>query len=141
MSAKKIWLIGCGRMEEAVAASAVSPGHLIELDSNGKVQPHSTADGFAERAFATEDSLQGNTTGDDYAADDQVSYVICAPGDVVQAMLAAGENASIGSKLCSNGDGTLKVVTGTEQVIAVALEAQDLSDTGDVDTLTRVRVL
>lgn len=141
MSANKIHLLGTGRLAEYVAAAALSPGHLIELTSAGTVQKQSTADKGAEKMFAMEDSLQGNTIATAYAAADQVRAVIASPGDHVQAFLAAGETAVIGSKLCANGDGTLKVVTGTEVVLAIALEAQDLSDTGDVDTLTKVRVL
>lgn len=141
MSARKIHLLGNGRLEEAVAAAELYPGHLLVMDSAGKVKKHATADGYAERMFAVEDSLQGSTIATAYAAADQVRIVICTPGDVVQAYLASGETVVIGDQLCSNGDGTLKKVTGSEVPIAVAMEAQDLSDTGDSDTLTRVRVL
>lgn len=141
MSANKIHLKGSGRLDEYVAAAELYPGHLLEFTSAGKVQKQSTADGYAEKIFAVEDSLQGNTKSTAYAAAAQVRCVFAAPGDHVQAFLAAGETAVIGSKLCANGDGTLKVVAGSEVVLAVALEAQDLSDTGSVDTLTKVRVL
>ncbi len=40
--------------------------------------------------------------------------------------LADGETAVIGSKLCSNADGTLKL--GTANIVGMALEALDLSE-------------
>lgn len=127
---KKIHLIGSGRREEARAAAAITPGHLIELASSGKVQKHSGAGAVAERNYALEDALQGNTIDDDYSSDDLVSFLSAAPGDVIYGWLAAGENASIGSKLTSNGDGTFKVAAGSDLVAAVATEAVDNSASG-----------
>lgn len=142
-----IRLKGCGRYEEALANAILSPGHLIEILSTGKVRKHATEGGLAERAFAIEDALQGKTVADAYAADDRVGYVLAAPGDEINAVVKAGENVAIGDKLISAGDGTL-IKTGSAStsvtdpvVVAVAMEAADLSDTGDVDTLVAVRVL
>ena len=142
-----IRLKGCGRYEEARANAALSPGHLIEVLSTGKVRKHATEGGLAERAFAIEDALQGNTVADAYAADDLVGYVLAAPGDEINAVIKAGENIAIGDKLVSAGDGTLIKSTSVSTsvtdpvVVAVAMEAVDLTDTGDVDTLGAVRVL
>lgn len=138
---KRIHLLGDGRHEEAIAASTITPGDLIELDTNGKVKRHATAGGSAEAAFALEDALQGNEIGDDYAAAARVGFVLANRGDVVYATLAAGETASISSKLASDGDGALRVVTGSDVPLAVALEAKDLSDSDAVDGRLRVRVL
>ena len=143
-SENRIHLIGDFRREEAVAVAAISPGHLIEEDSAGEFQVHSTEGGYAMRLVAVEDALQGDTIDDAYAADDLVSGNVELPGNEVQMYLAAGENVAIGDNLISAGDGTL-IANGSEasgvtvrQLIAVAREAKDLSGSGAVDTLIRV---
>jgi len=143
----KIKLIGYGHHEEANAAEALNPGHLVEIDSSGEVQKHATEGGLAERLFAKEDALQGKTVDDAYAADDVVSIHAALPGDNVWAYLQAGQNVAIGDKLISGGDGTLiedgqeGSATTVRQAVAVALEALDLSASGAVDTRLAVRVL
>lgn len=136
----QVHLVGNFRREEALAAAAITPGHLIEETSAGKFQKHSTAGGVAMRLFAEIDALQGNTLSDDYSADDLVSANVELPGNEVQAFLKAGEDVDIGDDLESAGDGTLQAVT-TGEVVAQAREALDLSGSGDVDTLMRVMLL
>lgn len=129
------------RHEEALAGGAITPGHLIALASTGKVVVHPTAGGAAERAFALEDALQGRSISTAYSADELVSFAICEPGDVVYAFLVNGENASIGSKLSSNGDGTLQVAAGVEIVVAISLEALNLSDSEHAPARLKVRIV
>lgn len=146
MSANQIHLIGEFRREEALASAEVKPGMLLELDSDGKVKPHATQGGYAERAVAVEDALQGDTVSDTYASGALVSFNLEAPGAECQMLLEAGQNAAIGERLISSGNGKLicenaETSVNIQQLIAVALEALDLSQTGDVDTLIRVRIL
>lgn len=138
---KRIHLLGDGRHEEAVAAATITPGMLLLLNNAGKVIPHNSAGGWAEKAFALEDPLQGRTIANNYATNDITAIVMTNRGDVVYAWLAAGETAVIGSFLSSDGLGALEVATSTQQRLAVALEAVDLSDTSSVATRIRVRVL
>lgn len=141
-SPKKIHLVGDGRYEEAIAAGAIMPGHLVKLDSDGKVAVHGSAAGVAERMFAVEDALQGNSIDDAYAADDRVALVIARPGDVIYAWLDAGADGTVavGDPLTSSGNGLLKKGVATN-IVAIALQALDLNDTGDVDTRIKVRVI
>ena len=136
----QVHLIGDFRREEALAASTITPGMLIEEDSSGEFQAHSTAGGVAQRLLAEVDALQGNTLDDDYSAADLVSANVELPGNEVQAFLKAGENVAIGATLESAGDGTLQAET-TGEVLAMAREALDLSGSGAVDTLMRVMLL
>lgn len=141
---RKIVLRGSPRQDEAVASGVIKPGHLIKLDSNDKVLVHATANGEAERAFAVEDALQGRTIDTAYAIGERVSYVLPVPGDEVAAYIKAGANGNIviGDKLVSAGNGCLEKYNGTVlQVIAIAREAVDLNDSGDVDTRIRVRIV
>jgi hypothetical protein len=147
MTAKRIMLAGEFRGEEDLADGTVSPGMLLERTSTPKVKAHATEGGYAERAFALDDALQGNTVATDYATGKLVFYALAFPGAEVQAILKAGENVAIGAKLVSAGDGKLiaegSVSSGVtvKQIIAIAQEALDLSGSGDVDTFIAVRVL
>lgn len=127
--------------EEARAGGAIRPGDLIDVNSSGKVVKHPTAGGWAEKAFALEDALQGRSIDDNYAADELVSFTICKPGDIVYAWLSGGEVTTLDDFLTSNGDGALKVASSTDQRIAKVLEAVDASDSNDVDERIRVRIL
>lgn len=137
---QQIHLIGSFRRDEKLAAAALSPGHLLEVTSADKVQKESTGAVVVDRLVAVEDALQGNPITTAYALGDLVSFNIYAPGAEAQVYLKAGENVAIGAKLESNGDGTL-VALSSGVAVAIAMEAQDLSDSGDVDTLTHVRFI
>lgn len=136
---KQIQLRGDFTREEGVASATIKPGYLVEVHSSSgrKLRPHATAKGFAERAFAVEDPLQGKTAtdvqsrsiDDDYASTETVPYHIQEPGNLVYAWLKDGENVAIGDKLESAGDGTLQKVSGSAdlEVVGIAEEALDLS--------------
>lgn len=140
-SPTRIQLKGEGVHEEGRAAGAIRPGDLVKFNSAGNIIKHSSAGGRAENAFALEDALQGNGIDDNYASGDLVSIGIQKSGDVVLAWLSGGENATPDEFLTSNGDGALKVASGSDIAIAVPMEAVDASDSNDVDERIRVRVL
>jgi len=122
------------KKEEKVAAETITPGYLIELNSDDKFQKHETAGGTVIPCFADIDKWQGNDLNDDYSADDLVAGWYPGPGDVVENAVLDGDspNLSIGSLLESNGDGKLRlhdpassagVITYDRQVVGFALEA------------------
>lgn len=156
-SANTIQLKGDFRLEEETASETITPGHLVEIHTSTgrKVRKHATEGGYAERTFAVEDPLQGQTATSqlarnidiDYAADEKVQVHVVQTGSLVQAWLKAGEDVAIGDKLISAGDGTL-IENGEEdssttvrQIIAIADEVLDLSASGAVATRIDVRVL
>lgn len=125
---------------ELPAASAVSPGMLCEETSTGKLQPHSTAGGFGEAIVAQEDALQGRTVSDNYATDEPVNAYIYRSGVISMALLLAGSNYTVGTKLISDGAGRLKPTTGTPtKHFATVITALDLSASGALNTLGQVR--
>jgi hypothetical protein len=133
--------------EELVAAGTITPGMLVEIDANGKVQAHSTAGGNAAPMFAVEDELQGNGIADDYSAADQVQVWSPGRGDMVYALLADGENAAIGNYLESDGNGKLQVHSPSSEgaeyplgPIAIAREAVDMSGSSAADPDGRIIV-
>ena len=134
--------------EERVANAAITPGHFVELMSTNKVRVHATAGGAITPLIACEDSYSGGTIDTAYAASGRVFLAWLREGDEVQARLANGETAAIGSKLESYGDGTLRVVdtdtsAGTVKIgsiIATALEAVDMSSSSGADPAGLIRV-
>ncbi len=100
------------RYEEARAAGAIKPGHLIMKDANGAVVVHATAGGNTALLIATEEInvLQGKTKDDAFASGDLVSYRPLSKGDEVQVWLADNIAATAGGKLESNGDGTFRLL-------------------------------
>lgn len=121
-------------IEEITAAGTITPGMLVELDSNGEVKAHSGEGEAVLPMFALEDELQGNSIDNDYSEDDKVQVWIPYRGDNVYGLLAQGEDVAIGELLVSNGDGCLKAYSeesDTEYpqiVVGVALEAVDASN-------------
>jgi len=147
MSANQIQLKGQYRLEEAIGDGIVKPGMVLELTSAGKVKAHSTEGGVAERLVAVEDALQGKSVFDAYSDGDRVIYHVETPGAETQVLVKAGSNVSIGEKLISAADGTFipdgdeASATTSTSLTCVALEAADLTNSGDVDTLVAVRWL
>lgn len=115
-----------GRQDELVAAEAISPGHLLDVDSSGEAIKHATAGGNRPRLFALEDALRSYTidlTGNDYAADDPVQVLWALPGDKINALLTTSQTIVVGDDMTSNADGTLKKDTGSDSIIGIAAEA------------------
>lgn len=141
MAVKTIVVKGQGVRKERIANAAITPGHLVEVMSTGKLRKHATAAGTAQKAFAVEDDLQGKVISDDYAAASIVQYNVMQPGDEVYALIKDGETIVIGDYLESGGDGTLQKqsVTSAGEVeypgsaVAVALEAVDMSGSSAAD--------
>lgn len=136
------------RQEEAVAGAAgIYPGMLIKMDSAGDVVVHDDEGGYAERAFAVEDALQGKTVDDVYSNDAIVTYILPVPGAVVNAMIEDGQDISKGEQLISAGNGKLKSASDIEsgevldQIIGIAEDACDLTGSNTSDTLCPVRLL
>lgn len=116
--------------EEYIAKEAITPGHLVQLHSNGKVQKHADEDGNAVVMFAFEDELQGKTIDDAYVTDNPVQVWVPYRGDQVNALLNHGENVVAGTFLVSAGNGCLKAIEDptsmgnveTMQIVGMALE-------------------
>lgn len=133
---------------EKIPAAAFFPGSLVELTSADKVQKHSTAGGtVAPTMFALEDENQGNGIDIAYATTGRAVCWIPQAGDWVLAILNDDSAAVvIGAKLESAGNGNLTlhvadtadsddpVTVVARQVIAIAMEALDLSGSSGAET-------
>lgn len=109
---------------EAKAASIITPGDLVELDSSGDIQRNtSDKDLNAEKCFALENAWEGKEISVDYAIGDRVVYMVARAGDEVYAIIEDGQTIAIGDKLVSAGDGALEEYADAGKHIATALEA------------------
>lgn len=141
-------------IRESVASGVITPGQLIEQNALTTYRRHANSGRDAATIFATEDDLQGNEIGDNYASASKCFFKNFRRGDKVWALLADGQTAVVNSLLESNGDGDLKVHTApafdsdgtltaggvslyTRAVVARALEAVDLSGSSGADPTTR----
>jgi hypothetical protein len=122
--------------EEIVStAVAITPGMLLERTSANLVQAHGTAGGNIVPMFACEDELQGKGITDNYVASDPIQVWFPGRGDWVYAILANGQDVSIGDMLESDGNGYLQKHAAdvsdapnvTNQIVGVALDAVDTS--------------
>ena len=142
--------------DEARAAGAITPGHLLSMNSDGEVVKHATAGGEAEMMFAVENGWIGETIDDAYADDDLVHLVRAKPGDELYSFLADDENVVKGDFLMSDGAGGFKkYVDDTEAVdgnagtvtvrpnrrLAVSLEALDLTGVNNTQQRLKIRVI
>lgn len=142
---KTILLKGDGVFKEAAAGGAVTPGHLININSSGAFVVHGTAGGDAFPMFAVEDDIQGKDITDAYASGDQCFAVVPARGAEIYALVPAAASAIVvGDILESNGDGTLRkgaaaavTATNLRRIVARALEAVNNSGGG---TPARIKV-
>jgi len=135
------------RQEEAVAGAAgIKPGMLVKLNSAGQAIVHASQGGRAEKAFAIEDALQSKTVDDAYVSGSIVSYILPGQGSEVNALIEAGQDIAVGDELISAGNGKLKKASDADsgvtvaEVVAIAMEAVNLTASGAVDTLAAVRV-
>jgi len=130
---------------EEQAAAAITPGMLIEYVPTGvtagKMRPHATATGIAQRAFACESLVPdfGNTVAavdKVYASGDSVRWAIGDLGTEIWAwMIASGAAVAVGDGLVSAGNGYLQ--PGTTNVIARAAEVLNNAASA---TATRIRI-
>lgn len=136
--ANTILLKGRGIRQEAIAGGAITPGHLLAMNSSGELIVHATAKGPAVKRFAVENDLVGKTISDAYAAGDYVQSEILFSGCEVLAFVeVSGAAIVIGDLLESGAAGALQKYTDGV-ALAEALEAVDNS--GNASTQARIKV-
>jgi len=152
MTVKNIVLKGDPIRKEREAEESITPGELLELRSDGKVQKHSSEGENAVPIFAVEEDFLGEAIDESYDSGDRVQYAFFRPGDEVYAWLDDGSaEVNPGDFLMSKGDGTLTKFTAQEdtdggttgdihprRIVAIALEN---INPGDSDERIKVEVL
>lgn len=134
---------GSPRYDEANAGGAIVPGMLLARSSATTVIAHATADGGAAALFALSDPSNSKAWDAAYVTGERVAFVSCKRGDQINALLATGNNAVIGSPLVSDGAGALKVATlgaGTLEGAVVAYAKAALNNTSGSNQRLAVEV-
>ena len=122
MTVKTIILKGAGISKEGIAASAITPGMLVDSNSTGGIIPNASAvAAFAQKAFAREREYTGDGIDVAYAANDTIPYTVLPPGAEIFGLIEHTANITIGDALESAGDGTFQKRT-TGLAICQALE-------------------
>lgn len=119
--------------EQNTASEAITPGHLIEIDTN-EWRKHATSGGAAAPIFAMERDELGKEISVAYADGDYVKAGYYAKGDRVNAIIPSGQDVSEGDEMESDGAGRLKA--GTTKPVARAA-----ADSGAVTEDTRLAVI
>lgn len=122
-------------IEEHKASGAITPGMLVIMHSATEVKAHNVSAGNAIPMFALEDELQGNGIDTDYANGAPVQVWIPYRGDIVNGILASGQNVTAGTLLTSDGAGRLKAYAGATsaadalplEIVGQAIEAVNAS--------------
>jgi hypothetical protein len=136
-------------VKEADAAEAITPGHLISLNSTGQAIKHNVAGAAAAAGgqfvgpvrVAEENDIFGKGIDDAYAIGDRVIYRELDTGCEFMALVAAGAPAIVYNDLIeSAGNGTVRKGTVMANAIGRATEAVDNSGGGAAVRL-RVEVL
>lgn len=139
-------------IEEMIAAAAIYPGMVLEMDSAGKAKVHATAGGnVVPIMVALEDELQGKGIDDAYAAADKVQVWLPAAGDVFYGIIADGQTIAKGDLLESDANGRLQKHVADEgsvnaiyqnAIVGVALDAVSTaagSEDSDINFLSVYR--
>lgn len=158
MALKTITVKGRGIGREGVAGGAITPGHLVKLNSAGAVIAHNVAGGDAVPLFARENELAGKGIDTAYASNERVFYEALFSGCEVNALVAPSAAAIVvGDLLVSDGAGGLRkrtavpdagaspnqttinaaVAAAAQKTIAIALQAVDNS----ANAVTSARIL
>jgi hypothetical protein len=126
-------------MKEGVCGGAMTPGHLVALNSAGKWVVHPSAGGVALRAFVVEADYNGKGIDDAFAADDWAQVWLVPPGAEVNALVAPSAAAiAVGDWVESAGNGTVrKLAAGTP--LGQAIQAVDNS--GNAVSSARIQIL
>lgn len=137
----RIFAKGGGQYKEADANEAITPGHLIEINSSGKAIKQASI--YSTKAVAIEFMPLGRDRDTAYAANDRVLYRMAETGDEVYCLVkAAAAAVAYGALLKADASApgcVITVANTTENAIAIgkAMAAVDNSAGG---TQARIRV-
>jgi hypothetical protein len=128
--------------QEANAAEAILPGHLLTFNASGLLIKHATAGGAASPWFARESLVpdRGATTlpiETPWQTGETVRWLDGRDCNILALVPANAAAIVKGDNLSSNGDGTLRKTSGSDVIIARAAEAVNNSASSAV---ARIRI-
>lgn len=140
MTANTVVVKGNGLRKERLAGAAVTPGHILKLQSDNTVDPHGAESGTTGTWVAIEDEIHGKAMTTAYASGDNILIEVLGPGCEFNALVGAaapaiviGDFLEIGAVAgCLQKVETSAATPDTERNAArfMALEAVDNSGGG-----------
>jgi hypothetical protein len=109
---------------------AIAPCSLVAVVNN-KLMKHSAAGEQTQALVITNDYLGGHDIRDNVPNDTSGIAIICEDDVTYHVLVKAGEALTVGDKLTSNGDGTLKKASGTDAVLFYAFETYTVGATAE----------
>lgn len=124
------------KFKEFELAAALYPGMMVELNSSGNVAAASEGSTNPQKMFLFERELLGEGLNTEIPSGEKAQVWYPLPGDEVYAVLADGENVSIGDSLAPDGTGKLQAATNSAagDAVAIAQEALDLSGSSGAES-------
>ncbi|OCG35589.1 MULTISPECIES: hypothetical protein [unclassified Gilliamella] len=108
----------------------IAPCSLVAVVNN-KLMKHSAAGEQTQALVITNDYLGGHDIRDNVPNDTSGIAIICEDDVTYHVLVKAGEALTVGDKLTSNGDGTLKKASGTDAVLFYAFETYTVGTTAE----------
>lgn len=109
---------------------AIAPCSLVAVVNN-KLMKHSAAGEQTQALVITNDYLGGHDIRDNVPNDTSGIAIICEDDVTYHVLVKAGEVLTVGDKLTSNGDGTLKKASGTDVALFYAFETYTVGATAE----------
>ncbi|SCB88685.1 hypothetical protein GA0061081_102207 [Gilliamella bombicola] len=109
---------------------AIAPCSLVAVVNN-KLMKHSAVGEQTQALVITNDYLGGHDIRDNVPNDTSGIAIICEDDVTYHVLVKAGEVLTVGDKLTSNGDGTLKKASGTDAVLFYAFETYTVGATAE----------
>lgn len=123
---------------EAVAVAAITPGTVLSKAAAGFSASAVAATVFGQLPLiADKDQMRSLTVGDDWTINENMVAIQPRSGEMLNVLVATGQNLEIGTALTRNGAGLLTIAAtdGTEEIVAYSDEDVTTSAT----QLVRVR--
>lgn len=137
------------RGEAVIKTAGMLPGQLVSfVKENGlsgtpveKLTAHATQYGATPVRVLLEDSIQGKTVDQAYAANDYAPFGVFDAGARVLVRIAASSTVAYGTRLQSNGDGNFCAAGATVTDHTILLEAREAVTTTATTALIIAEVL
>jgi hypothetical protein len=115
MAANTVVVKGNGIRKERLAGAAITPGHVLKLQSGNTVVPHNGAAETTSTWVAIENEIFGKDLNTAYATNDNVLIEVLVPGCEFYALIGAGAPAIVIGDILEIGTvaGTLRKVVAS----------------------------
>lgn len=130
---KTVLLSGNPVQYEAETGDAVTPGIIIEYNSDEEIVP-AAAESFR---IVRERGSIGESIDTEIPEGDHAPFYVCGSGDRCYAFLADGEDVSYGDELEANSDGVLAEL---DSGVGIAYALEDINNTSGERARIRVEV-